>query len=124
MNFAASDKKETEGEESCLMVLAPDLINIMEASILTFHLFLKMDKKKSIGALNLFGNQNQTATPLHQIQSLLEKVNISSGSFTKDITTLSHILQILFYRQRSIKKIKEWKSCLLIAFAFLSRRKG
>lgn len=33
-----------------------------------------MDKKKSIGALNLFGNQNQMTTPLQQIQSSLEKV--------------------------------------------------
>ncbi|XP_024934137.1 uncharacterized protein LOC107428183 [Ziziphus jujuba] len=72
-NAKASDQKETEGEESCVMVLAPDLIKIIETSILIFHLFLKMDKKKSIGALNLFGNHNQTATPLHQIQSLLEK---------------------------------------------------
>lgn len=63
-----------EGEEPSLTVLAPDLIKIMESSILTFHLFLKMDKKKSGGA-RLFGNLNQTgATALHQVQSSLEKV--------------------------------------------------
>ena len=61
-------------EESDLTVLAPDLIRILESSILTFHLFLKMDKKKSSGVLQLFGNQNQIATPLQQIQSALEKV--------------------------------------------------
>uniref|UniRef100_A0A803PJH2 Ribosomal protein L34Ae n=1 Tax=Cannabis sativa TaxID=3483 RepID=A0A803PJH2_CANSA len=72
-NVKASDQKEIEGEESPLTVLAADLIKIMESSILTFHLFLKMDKKKSSGSLNLFGNQNHNATPLHQIQSSLEK---------------------------------------------------
>ncbi|KAL5541419.1 hypothetical protein UlMin_043463 [Ulmus minor] len=72
-NVKASDMKEIEGEDSSLAVLAPDLINIMESLILTFHLFLKTEKKKSIGALNLFGNPNQTATPLQQIQYLLEK---------------------------------------------------
>ncbi|KAM6589829.1 hypothetical protein CsatA_012434 [Cannabis sativa] len=72
-NVKASDQKELEGEESPLTVLAADLIKIMESSILTFHLFLKMDKKKSSGSLNLFGNQNHNATPLHQIQSSLEK---------------------------------------------------
>lgn len=61
-------------EESDFLVLASDLIRIIESSILTFHLFLKMDKKKSSGVLNLFGGQNQTATPLQQIQSFLEKV--------------------------------------------------
>ncbi|GMN62650.1 hypothetical protein TIFTF001_031717 [Ficus carica] len=72
-NAKALDQKEMEGEESSLTVLAPDLIKIMESSILSFHFFLKMDKKKSTGARNLFGNQNQTATPLHQVQSSLEK---------------------------------------------------
>ncbi|GMY38233.1 Ribosomal protein [Fagus crenata] len=75
-NIKGSDKKETNEEESDLTVLAPDLISILESSILTFHLFLKMDKKKSSGVLNLFGNQNQIATPLQQIQSSLEKKGI------------------------------------------------
>ncbi|RVX03746.1 hypothetical protein CK203_023050 [Vitis vinifera] len=68
-----SDQTRME-EESDFLVLASDLIRIIESSILTFHLFLKMDKKKSSGVLNLFGGQNQTATPLQQIQSFLEKV--------------------------------------------------
>ncbi|XP_062110899.1 uncharacterized protein LOC133822545 isoform X2 [Humulus lupulus] len=72
-NVKASDQKEIEGEESPITVLATDLIKVMESSILTFHLFLKMDKKKSSGSLNLFGNQNHNAIPLHQIQSSLEK---------------------------------------------------
>lgn len=57
-----------------MRVLAPDLIRIIENSILTFHLFLKRDKKKPSGVINLFGNQNQLATPLQQVQSALEKV--------------------------------------------------
>lgn len=74
LSVSGSDKKEPEKEESDLMVLAPDLIKIVESSILTFQLFMKMDKKKSNGVLRLFGNQNQIATPLQQIQSSLEKV--------------------------------------------------
>ncbi|KAM2585167.1 hypothetical protein TB2_046068 [Malus domestica] len=60
-------------EELDSVVHAPDLIKIIETSILTFQLFLKMDKKKPSSVLNLFGNQNQAATPLQQIQSSLEK---------------------------------------------------
>ncbi|XAR49784.1 hypothetical protein NMG60_11003923 [Bertholletia excelsa] len=71
-NIKGSDQRET-GEESDFMVLAPDLIRIIESSILTFHLFLKMDKKKSSGVRNLFGGHNQLATPLQQILSSLEK---------------------------------------------------
>ncbi|KDP25047.1 hypothetical protein JCGZ_22582 [Jatropha curcas] len=72
-NGKGSDEKETGEMESDLQVLAPDLIRIMESSILTFQLFLKTDKKKSSSVLNLFGNQNQIATPLQLIQSSLEK---------------------------------------------------
>uniref|UniRef100_A0A5B6ZIF4 Ribosomal protein L34Ae n=1 Tax=Davidia involucrata TaxID=16924 RepID=A0A5B6ZIF4_DAVIN len=68
-----SDQIETEEKVSDLEVLAPDLIRIIESSILTFRLFLKMDKKKSNGVRNLFGGQNQMATPHQQIQSSLEK---------------------------------------------------
>ncbi|MED6168983.1 hypothetical protein PIB30_017128 [Stylosanthes scabra] len=59
--------------DSDMRVLAPDLVKIIESCILTFHLFLKRDKKKSGGVINLFGNQSQLATPLHQVQSTLEK---------------------------------------------------
>ncbi|XP_059458936.1 uncharacterized protein LOC132188484 isoform X2 [Corylus avellana] len=82
-NIKGSDKKEPEKEESDLMVLAPDLIKIVESSILTFQLFMKMDKKKSNGVLRLFGNQNQIATPLQQIQSSLEKKGIKLKELRK-----------------------------------------
>jgi hypothetical protein len=70
------DKKDTEETESDYVVLAPDLLKIIESSILNFHLFLKMDKKKQSNVRNLFGNQNQIATPLQLIQSSLEKVTL------------------------------------------------
>ncbi|OVA19223.1 Ribosomal protein L34Ae [Macleaya cordata] len=77
-SLQVSDKKErgeegVEEEESDAPVLTSDLIRIIEASILTFHLFLKMDKKKPSKILNLFGGQNQIASPLQQIQSSLDK---------------------------------------------------
>lgn len=65
-----------QDEESDSMVLAPDLNKILESSVLTFHLFLKMDKKKSGGVRNFFGGQNQMVTPLQQVQSSLEKKEI------------------------------------------------
>lgn len=68
------DKKDTEETESDYVVLAPDLLKIIESSVLNFHLFLKMDKKKQSNARNLFGNQNQITRPLQLIQSSLEKV--------------------------------------------------
>ncbi|KAJ7952078.1 Ribosomal protein L34Ae [Quillaja saponaria] len=71
-NVQGSDQQLTE-DDSDTGVLAPDLIKIIENAILTFHLFLKMDKKKPNGVLNRFGNQNQLATPHQQIQSSLEK---------------------------------------------------
>ncbi|XP_031106043.1 uncharacterized protein LOC116010684 [Ipomoea triloba] len=69
-----SDQKKSEEEE--FLVLAPELIKIIESSILTFRQFLKMDKKKTGGIRALLGGQNQMATPLQQIQSSLEKKTI------------------------------------------------
>lgn len=61
-------------EESEMVVEASDLLRIIETSILTFQLFIKMDKKKSNGVRNLFGGQNQMVTPVQQVQASLEKV--------------------------------------------------
>ncbi|KAK2965471.1 hypothetical protein RJ640_008265 [Escallonia rubra] len=60
-------------EESDWLVLASDLLKIMESSILTFHKFLKIDKKKSGGVRNVFGGQNQMTTPLQQVQHSLDR---------------------------------------------------
>ncbi|XP_074348209.1 uncharacterized protein LOC141686986 isoform X2 [Apium graveolens] len=70
------DIKEVKEEESHLKVLAPDLIKTIESSILTFHLFLKMDKRKSGGVRDLFGGQTQLPTPLQQVQSSLKQKEI------------------------------------------------
>ncbi|KAK8681454.1 hypothetical protein V6N13_053857 [Hibiscus sabdariffa] len=68
-NIQGSDQKAKVEEESDYLVLAPDIIRIIESIILTFQLFVKIDKKKH----SLFGNQNPMATPLQQVKSLLEK---------------------------------------------------
>lgn len=70
-----SDEKMTGEEESDYVVLALVLIRIIESSILSFRQFMKMDKKKLSGIRNLFGSQNQMATPFQQIQSSHEKVS-------------------------------------------------
>ncbi|CAK7323766.1 unnamed protein product [Dovyalis caffra] len=72
-NAKGLDKKDTEEIESDNVVLAPDLLKVIESSILNFHFFLKVDKKKQSNVRNLFGNQNQIATPLQLIQSSFEK---------------------------------------------------
>lgn len=82
-NAKGLDKKDTEETESDYVVLAPDLLKIIESSILNFHLFLKMDKKKQGNVRNLFGNQNQIATPLQLIQSSLEKKRIKLKDLCK-----------------------------------------
>ncbi|KAA8540161.1 hypothetical protein F0562_024276 [Nyssa sinensis] len=82
-NVQGLDQEEMEEKESNFLVLAPDLIRIIESSILTFHFFLKMDKKKSNGVRNLFGGQNQMATPLQQIQSSLEKKEMKLKELSK-----------------------------------------
>uniref|UniRef100_A0A803KQN0 Uncharacterized protein n=1 Tax=Chenopodium quinoa TaxID=63459 RepID=A0A803KQN0_CHEQI len=71
-----------EDEESDYRILAPDLLKLIQTSILTFYSFLRLDKKKAGGVRNLFGSQNQMATPLQQVQSVSEKVLIlASDSF-------------------------------------------
>ncbi|GJX84014.1 putative ribosomal protein L34Ae [Tanacetum coccineum] len=75
-NILGQDRKDmtTEEESEMQLVEAPDLIRIIESSILTFQMFVKMDKKKkSNGVRNIFGGQNQMVTPLQQVQSLLDK---------------------------------------------------
>ena len=76
-HLSGTDKKEME-KDTEFMVLAEDLIKLLESSILTFNVFLKMDKKKPNGVTtNLFGNHNNmnSTTPLQLVQSSIEKVN-------------------------------------------------
>lgn len=67
------------------MVLADDLIRIIESSILTFNVFLKMDKKKKPnGIIHMFGNNNHisSTTPLQLVQSSIEKVCLLGAIYT------------------------------------------
>ncbi|KAJ8557783.1 hypothetical protein K7X08_004549 [Anisodus acutangulus] len=75
-----SDQKKLEDDE--LPVLSPDLLTVIESSILTFRLFVKMDKKCS-SVRNIFGSQNQMSTPVHQIQCSLEKKKVKLKELRK-----------------------------------------
>ncbi|GAA0155069.1 hypothetical protein Leryth_011363 [Lithospermum erythrorhizon] len=68
-----SNMPNLEEDDSQLFVLAPDLLKIIECSILSFRQFLKTEKKKHAVARNFFGSQNQMAGPLQQVHSSLEK---------------------------------------------------
>ncbi|GAB2220009.1 hypothetical protein Droror1_Dr00007650 [Drosera rotundifolia] len=70
-------------EEADFVVLAPDLLSVIESSILTFYIFLKTDKKKRNGGLNIFGSQNQTVTPLQQVQSVVDKKHLKLKELRK-----------------------------------------
>ncbi|MBA0840046.1 hypothetical protein Goarm_002651 [Gossypium armourianum] len=100
-NIQGSDWKEKVEEESDYSVLAPDIIQIIESTILVFRLFLKMDNKKHGSFRNLFGNQNPMATPLQQVQSLLEKVHF----YLNFLCYLCYL--IWMYQIRKGAKLKE-----------------
>ncbi|KAL8466559.1 hypothetical protein ACS0TY_035573 [Phlomoides rotata] len=70
----ASEEKST-GDEGApdVVILATDLIRVIESCILSFRQFIKTDKKKSGGVLSIFGSQHHMATPVQQIQSCLDK---------------------------------------------------
>ncbi|CAH9118722.1 unnamed protein product [Cuscuta europaea] len=63
------DLKKSEEDE--ILVLAPDLIKIIESSIITYRKFLKLDNKKTGGVR--YRSHNEMAMPLQQIQFSLEK---------------------------------------------------
>ncbi|KMZ62443.1 hypothetical protein ZOSMA_462G00060 [Zostera marina] len=67
-NLHGFDEKDNEDGFEPLF-----LINILGECILTFDHFLKADKKKGNGPLHLFGDLNQSATSLQQIQNSFEK---------------------------------------------------
>ncbi|KAL3632802.1 hypothetical protein CASFOL_025786 [Castilleja foliolosa] len=70
----ASDEKSLEGNEATdYVVVATDLIRVIESAILSFRQFIKTDKKKQGGVRNIFTTPHQMATPAQQIQSSLEK---------------------------------------------------
>lgn len=73
-------------EESDMFVQASDLIRIVEASILTFQMFVKMDKTKKLKM-----NQNQMATPLQQVQSSLEKVKKTNMNMNMKLFEVGYV---------------------------------
>ncbi|KAK6787349.1 hypothetical protein RDI58_015874 [Solanum bulbocastanum] len=85
LSSLGSDQKKLEDDE--LPVLAPDLLKVIESSILTFRLFVKMDKKSS-SVRNLFGSQNQMTTPVHQVQCSLEKKKVKLKELRKKTKNL------------------------------------
>lgn len=87
---SASDPKGTQDQESDFLILAPDLLLIIEASIFSFHRFLKMDKKTSNSGSLSFRNQTQDATLLARIRSSLDKVwnSVVLSSFFPQASTL------------------------------------
>ncbi|KNA13931.1 hypothetical protein SOVF_112040 [Spinacia oleracea] len=93
-----------EDEESEYRILAPDLLKLIQTSILTFYTFLRMDKKKAGGVRNLFGNQNQMTTPLQQVQSVADKKGLKLKELRK---------------KKSFKK-KAWPSMQEEVFLLLS----
>ncbi|CAG7882853.1 unnamed protein product [Brassica rapa] len=68
-----SDKEK----DTDYMVLADDLIRIIESSILTFNVFLKMDKKKKKS------NHFNSTTPLQLVQSSIEKKRVKAKELSK-----------------------------------------
>ena len=54
-------------------ISAPDLIKLLEESILTFRLFLKKDKRKSSVLMSAHGH---TGSSIQQVQSSLDKVSL------------------------------------------------
>lgn len=86
-------------KDADFMVLADDLIKIIESSILTFNVFLKMDKKKPNGVIHLFGNHNNNShmhstTPLQLVQSSIEKVRflLSLEAMYMLLALVSHMI--------------------------------
>ncbi|CAN8258683.1 unnamed protein product [Cochlearia groenlandica] len=83
-----SNIKEME-KDANFMVLAEDLINILESSIFTFNVFLKMDKKKPNSVIHLFGNNNNnnnhmnSTTPLQMVQSSIDKKRVKAKELSK-----------------------------------------
>uniref|UniRef100_A0A1D1XEB6 Uncharacterized protein n=1 Tax=Anthurium amnicola TaxID=1678845 RepID=A0A1D1XEB6_9ARAE len=74
-SFQGLEQKDKEYDDLDSPILAMDLIKVIEESILTFRLFLKTEKDKSSGNVNLFGG-HQCADSLQQIRISLDKKGI------------------------------------------------
>ncbi|CAA6662361.1 unnamed protein product [Spirodela intermedia] len=85
---------EQDDLEGSSTVLAADLMEAIEEAILTFRIFLKMDKKRSSGYLNLFG-AHQCANSLHHVQNSLDKKEMK-------------LKELIRRQKRAKKKKKQW----------------
>ncbi|CAL5001105.1 unnamed protein product [Urochloa decumbens] len=68
--FQVADKKDNSDDQIEPSIFAPDLIKLLEESILTFRLFLKKDKKKNSAHMSAYGH---TGSSIHQVQSSIDK---------------------------------------------------
>ncbi|PKA63938.1 hypothetical protein AXF42_Ash004948 [Apostasia shenzhenica] len=82
-NLQGPGQKESENGDLEHPVLASELLNIMEDSILTFRQFLKTDKQKFGRSLSLFKSHNQDASSLHQVQASLDKKEMKVKELSK-----------------------------------------
>ncbi|EES14236.1 hypothetical protein BDA96_07G214700 [Sorghum bicolor] len=68
--FQVADRKDNSEDQMEPAISAPDLIKLLEESILTFRLFLKKDKRKSSVLMSAHGH---TGSSIQQVQSSLDK---------------------------------------------------
>lgn len=71
--FQVADKKDNAEDQMEPSTFAPDLIKLLEESILTFRLFLKKDKKRSSVLMSVHGH---TGSSIQQVQSSLDKKEV------------------------------------------------
>ncbi|KAG8087908.1 hypothetical protein GUJ93_ZPchr0010g9214 [Zizania palustris] len=71
--FQVADSKYNAEEQVEPSIFAPDLIKLLEESILTFRLFLKKDKKKNSALMSV---HSHTGSSIQQVQSSLDKKEV------------------------------------------------
>ncbi|KAG0452097.1 hypothetical protein HPP92_026147 [Vanilla planifolia] len=81
--FQGSTENGDGNEDLDAALHAPELLKVLEDSILAFRCFLKKDKKKSISSLNLFKSHNHDASSLHQVQASLDKKEMKVKELSK-----------------------------------------
>ncbi|XP_072973104.1 uncharacterized protein [Typha angustifolia] len=79
-SFEGSHQEEHVEDDLEPAVLASNLIKVMEESILTFRLFLKMDKRKSS---TLFRSHSHAGSSLQQVQASLDKKEMKVKELSK-----------------------------------------
>ncbi|KAL5230478.1 hypothetical protein ABZP36_029254 [Zizania latifolia] len=71
--FQVADSKYNAEEQVETSIFAPDLIKLLEESILTFRLFLKKDKKRNSALISV---HSHTGSSIQQVQSSLDKKEV------------------------------------------------